>query len=83
MAKSGMLHEQNPDVPPLSRGFHPGYALPSPEGLTTQVGFIRLAHPTRPNSGLPEFGWSILFVRTFFANRMDCTATRARPSCAV
>jgi hypothetical protein len=39
--------------------------LPSPAGLTTQVGFIRLAHLERPKSGKPDFGWSILFVRTF------------------
>jgi hypothetical protein len=40
--------------------------FPSPAGLTTQVGFTRLAHLKRPNSGVPDFGWSILFVRTFF-----------------
>jgi hypothetical protein len=28
----------------------------SPAGLTTQVGFIRLAHQRTPNSGEPEFG---------------------------
>jgi hypothetical protein len=39
--------------------------LPSPAGLTTQVGFTRLAHLKRPKSGVPDFGWSILFVRTF------------------
>ena len=30
--------------------------LASPAGLTTQVGFIRLAHERNPNSGEPEFG---------------------------
>src|SRR5260370_8468314 len=32
---------------------------PSPAGLTTQVGFIRLAHLKCPKSGRPDFGWSI------------------------
>jgi hypothetical protein len=36
----------------------------SPAGLTTQVGFIRLA-PLDPNSGKPEFGGPSLFARTF------------------
>src|SRR5262249_15037843 len=37
---------------------------PSPAGLTTQVGFIRLAHLIIPKSGKPDFGWSILFETT-------------------
>src|SRR5258708_36715406 len=37
----------------------------SPAGLTTQVGFIRLAHLKRPKSGKPDFGWSIFFARCF------------------
>jgi hypothetical protein len=44
----------------------------SPAGLTTQVGFIRLAHLKRPKSGKPDFGWSIVLRKTFFAKRMDC-----------
>src|SRR5262249_62139131 len=32
----------------------------SPAGLTTQVGFIRLAHGKCPKSGKPDFGGSII-----------------------
>ena len=39
--------------------------IASPAGLTTQVGFIRLAHLKCPKSGKPDFGWSILFLRSF------------------
>src|SRR5215813_15158904 len=49
----------------------------SPAGLTTQVGFIRLAHSKRPNSGKPEFGRSIVLRKTFFAKRMDCRGISA------
>src|SRR2546425_9902940 len=37
----------------------------SPPGLTTQVGFTRLAHLKRPKSGRPDFGWSIILRKTF------------------
>jgi hypothetical protein len=43
---------------------------PSPAGLTTQVGFIRLAHLKCPKSGKPDFGWSIVFAK-LFSKRMD------------
>src|SRR5262249_47391801 len=55
----------------------------SPAGLTPQVGFIRLAHLKRPKSDKPDFGWSIFLRKNAFAKKMDCTATRACPSCAV
>ena len=44
----------------------------SPAGLTTQVGFIRLAHLKCPNSGRLELGWSINLRKKFFAKLMDC-----------
>src|SRR5262249_39107093 len=46
--------------------------LSSPAGLITQVGFIRLAHSKRSNSGLPEFEWSIVLRK-----KMDCRAISA------
>jgi hypothetical protein len=47
-------------------------AQPSPAGLTTQVGFIRLAHLKRPKSGKPDFGWSIILRKKLSAKKMDC-----------
>ena len=44
----------------------------SPAGLTTQVGFPRLAHLKRPKSGRPDFGWSIILGKNIFPKRMDC-----------
>ena len=38
---------------------------PVTRGLTTQVGFIRLAFLRCPKSGQPDFGWSIFFAKTF------------------
>ena len=43
----------------------------SPAGLTTQVGFIRLAHERNPNSGEPEFGGPSA-SQEHFAKKMDC-----------
>ena len=68
-----------------------------PAGLTTQVGFIRLAHYRCPNSGKPEFGWSIFFARLkgIFASgwiarnsglpefRISSAASRVDPTCGV
>ena len=48
----------------------------SPAGLTTQVGFIRLAHLECPKSGKPDFGWSIIFA-TIFTKKMDCRVISA------
>ena len=45
--------------------------------MTTQVGFIRLAHLKRPKSGKPDFGWSIILRKNFFAKRMDCRGISA------
>ena len=45
--------------------------LASPAGLTTQVGFIRLAHERNPNSGEPEFGGPSPSQERF-AKKMDC-----------
>jgi hypothetical protein len=42
----------------------PYASVASPAGLTTQVGFIRLAHLKCPKSGKPDFGWSIIFAKT-------------------
>jgi hypothetical protein len=50
---------------PAMTGARPLQSLQSPAGLTTQVGFIRLAHVKRPKSGKPDFGWSIVFARPF------------------
>jgi hypothetical protein len=47
------------------------HSLPSPAGLTTQVGFIRLAHERNPNSGEPEFGGPSA-SQEHFAKKMDC-----------
>jgi hypothetical protein len=47
------------------------YSLVSPAGLTTQVGFIRLAHERNPNSGEPEFGGPST-SKNIFAKKMDC-----------
>ena len=38
----------------------------SPAGLTTQVGFPRLAHSMRPKSDKPDFGGSIILGKKFF-----------------
>src|SRR3954447_21559654 len=46
----------SPRAAPVRIGSALTHSLPSPAGLTTQVGFIRLAHERNPNSGEPEFG---------------------------
>src|SRR5713101_5469436 len=48
----------------------PNLPPPSPAGLTTQVGFIRLAHLNLPKSGRPDFGWSIFFARRWIASEL-------------
>src|SRR5262249_43213286 len=48
----------------------------SPAGLTMQVGFIRLAYLKGPNSGKPEFGWSI-------ALRMDGRVKPGHDGCSL
>jgi hypothetical protein len=52
-------------------------------GLTTQVGFIRLAHSRRPNSGKPEFVWSISFAnaKCIFLEKMDCRVEPGNDGC--
>src|ERR687888_13607 len=43
--------------------------IASPAGLTTQVGFIRLAHLKCPKSGKPDFGWSIILRKKLLRRR--------------
>src|SRR5262249_6014853 len=50
-----------------------GVRVPSPAGLTTQAGFIRVAQLKCPKSGKPDFGWSIFFAnKARFSKAMDC-----------
>ena len=44
----------------------------SPAGLTTQVGFTRLAHSKCPTRAYPSSGGPSFFARSLFAKKMDC-----------